>query len=81
MATATVAQSEPAAIPRCLSEAIKQGWRIVAEKSKSTPGMRCGSVTLELDNRRVSVFYFADKDGYHFGSLKALAAGIQSRRA
>jgi hypothetical protein len=68
----TVAHSGPGSIPHSFSEALKQGWQIVAEKSKSIPGNRCGSVTLELDNRRVSMFYFADKDGYRFGSIKAL---------
>jgi hypothetical protein len=73
VATAMVTQqSERAAIPRSFYEALKQGWRIVREKSKSIPGNRCGSVTLELDSRRMSVFYFADKDGYRFGSPKVL---------
>jgi hypothetical protein len=73
MATATLArQSISPAIPRSFSEAIKQGWRIIAEKSKTIRGNRRGSVTLELDNRRVSVFYIADRNGYHFGQIKAV---------
>jgi hypothetical protein len=73
MASATLArQSIPTAVPRSFSEALKQDWRIVAENSKSIHGMRCGCITLELDNRHISVFYFADKDGYRFGSVKVL---------
>jgi hypothetical protein len=73
VATAMVTQqSERAAIPRSFYEALKQGWRIVAEKSKSVRGSRCGAVMLAKNGRRISVPYFADSDGYRFGFVKAL---------
>ena len=77
MATATVVRtaqySEPTAIPRSVTEALKQGWHIITDRSKSARGVRCGSLTLAKNERRVSVFYFANKDGYRFGSIKVLA--------
>ena len=76
MATATAAKaiqlSEHTSIPCSFTEALKQGWRIISDKSKSARGMRCGSLTLALNGRRVSVFYVGDKDGYGFGSVKAV---------
>ncbi len=60
-------------IPRNFVEALTQGWRLVGEKSKSRGAHRCGTATLERDGRRILVSYFADRDGYRFGSVKVLA--------
>lgn len=71
MATATVPQ-QFAVIPLSFTDALKQGWRITAESSRPSRGRRVGSVTLQKDDRQIAVGYFADADGYRFGSPQAL---------
>lgn len=67
MATATLARQS-------ISPAIPRSFKEVSEQSKKACGMRCGSPDFGPygSRGRVSVFYFADKDGYRFGSVKAL---------
>jgi hypothetical protein len=69
MATATLARQS---IPLSFSEAIKSGWSILSETSRCVRGSRCGTVVLEKGGRRISVSYFADRDGYRFGFVKVL---------
>jgi hypothetical protein len=70
MATATVPQQQSAVIPSSFTEALENGWTVLSEVSKEARGKRCGSVVLAKDGRRVSVFFFANADGYHFGTIK-----------
>lgn len=71
MATALkVPQLAP--IPETFVDALRKGWRVVGEQSKLRGAYRCGTVTLEKGDCCVSVSYFADGDGYHFGSPKAV---------
>lgn len=70
---ATAIRQQSAAIPGSFLEALKQGWRVVGEQSKLRGSYRYGTVTLEQNGCRVSVAFFADREGYHFGSVKVLA--------
>lgn len=58
--------------PRNFVEALTEGWSITTESSRLARGKRCGSVTLEKNGSRIAVVYFADRDGYRFGSPQAL---------
>lgn len=60
-------------IPRSFHQALKQGFRVIADKSKLARRFRIGFVTLERNEVRVAVPYPATREGYRFGEPKAIA--------